>query len=560
MIVNRCTSAACLIVTIVTSLTMTDSAVACGGFFCQQVPINQAGEQIIFRRDGNQVTAVVLILYAGEAEDFSWVLPVPGIPELSTGSDLVFAPLEVASRPQFNLAVTGFPCPRSIGLDGLASTGSADSDDAAPGEPDVEILESLSVGPFAVQIVTSTNAQALAQWLADNDYDLTDRGRELIEPYVLDDMNFVAMKLRQDQAVGDIQPLILRYESDTPMIPIQLTAVAAESNMGVLVWILGESRAVPLNYLHVTPNYTRLNWYAGTNNAYASYQSLITAAMDEAGGQGFATDYAGSDLDFLSQLPTVESLSDELVRLSAIEDDAQFVAALAGGFVFSRTKVLEILGRNLPLADGEQEFVYQVPELLSASFTPEELAAARAAIVVELNETVIDPLRDTLNVLSGAPYMTRLYTTLSPEEMTLDPRFSFNPDLGDQQLERSARLDLSCTGSLTRWKVTLGAGTGRDGEHVIDGLGAPPGFFLAPPQIDQDSVWRTETVSTSGPPQVVTQKQFPVAQVTTDGTPGGFPICGAGVAECGAGAAGALLLLLGLRIVSARGRRLNRSP
>ena len=40
-------------------------------------------------------------------------------------------------------------------------------------------------------------------------------------------------------------------------------------------------------------------------------------------------------------------LGDELVRLSSIEDDARFVAELARGFVFTQTKVLEVLGRNL---------------------------------------------------------------------------------------------------------------------------------------------------------------------------------------------------------------------
>ena len=90
---------------------LNDTAFPCGGLFCQQVPIDQAGEQIIFRQDGDVVTAIILIQYVGDAEDFSWVVPVPGIPELSTGSDLVFGPLESATRPQFNLITTGDACP-----------------------------------------------------------------------------------------------------------------------------------------------------------------------------------------------------------------------------------------------------------------------------------------------------------------------------------------------------------------------------------------------------------------------------------------------------------------
>ncbi|MCH8147790.1 MAG: DUF2330 domain-containing protein [Planctomycetes bacterium] len=490
-------------------------AEACGGFFCQAVPIDQAGEQIIFRQDGDMVTAVVLIQYVGDASDFSWIVPVPGIPEFSTGSDLIFAPLEFATRPQFVLETTGETCPQPrndlgfIGLGGSAPT-ATDGEDAADA---VEIVQELSVGPFDVLVLSSDDAEALAKWLEENDYDLSDRGEELIAPYVEEGMNFVALRLQQDKGVGDLQPLIMRYQSERPMIPIRLTAVAAKLDMGVIVWLLGDSRAVPLNYLHVTPNYTRLNWYLGTTSAYASYQGLITAAMDEAGGQGFATDYAGRDPALVSRLPQVEPLDAELDRISSF-GDADFVAALASGFVFPQSKILEILRRNLLLPAVNDDFIYQVPALLEDVFTPEELSAGRAGILAELINDVLGPLAETLAVFDGDPFLTRLYTTLSPEEMTLDPIFDFNPDLEDQPLERRAKMDVECTSRGTHWSLTLGSGTGRDGELVIEGNGLPPGF--TPPVILQDAVWRSETVAATGPPTVVTQKQFVVAQINGD--------------------------------------------
>ena len=57
----------------------------------------------------------------------------------------------------------------------------------------------------------------------------------------------------------------------------------------------------------------------------------------------------------------------------------------------------------------------------------------------------ITPLAETLTVFAGDPYLTRFFTTLSADEMTLDPEFSFNPDLGDQQLERNATLKIDCS-------------------------------------------------------------------------------------------------------------------
>lgn len=527
---------------------------ACGGFFCQLVPIDQAGEQIIFRQNGNQITAIVLIQYAGDADDFSWVVPVPGIPELSTGSDLVFSPLEFATRPQFILEQEGSPCAPlqfpGFGASPVDSTGNGSEDDG------VEILDMLTVGPFDIQIVASDDPDALATWLDVNNYDLSDRGRDLIAPYVAEGMNFVALRLRQDQGVGDLQPLIMKYESDGPTIPIRLTAVAAQPDMGVVVWLLGPSRAVPSNYLHVTPNYTRLNWYFGTFNAYASYQGLITAAMNEAGGQGFATDYAGHDLaTMLTQLPSPEPLQAEIVRLSAVLDTAQFIADLAGFGVFPQTKVLEILRRQLPLPEDQDEFVYQVPELIRDIFSMEELDAVRNPILTELSDTVIDPLNETLTVFDGDPYMTRLYTTLSPEEMTLDPTFTFNPDLEDQPLQRNAKLHTRCDLlSGTRWTLTLGEGTGRDGEVVIDGIGNPP--FFTPPVIAQDAVWRSETLRASGQGEVVTQKDFGVFQVVD--SQGTGSLCGSGSGLCGAGTASVLMIqIVGLRFMRRRRRQTN---
>lgn len=516
---------------------------ACGGFFCQLVPIDQAGEQIIFRKDGNTITAIVQIQYAGNASDFSWVVPVPGVPQLSTGSDLIFAPLELVTRPQFILERTGAPCPDLLNVFSLGGnappTATGDSTDVNDG---VEILQELSVGPFDIQIVSSNDAEALAIWLTDNNYDLSDRGRELITPYVDEGMNFVALRLQQDKGVGDLQPLIMRYTANQPMIPIRLTAVAAQADMGVIVWFLGSSRAVPLNYLHVTPNYTRLNWYAGTRSAYASYQGLITAAMNEAGGQGFATDYAGRSIDLLAQLPAVSTFTNELNRLATITSDAEMIASVAGGFVFQSDKVFEILRRELPLPVGEGEFIYLQSALLMDVFTADELAAGRTAIVTALNDTVIDPLTETLTVFDGDPYMTRLYTTLSPEEMTLDPIFSFNPDMDDQPIDRNATMNMSCSVLGSQWSLTLGLGTGRDQERVIDGIGSPPGF--TPPIINQDAVWRTETIEAVGPATLLTQKSFTVAQVTSDDAGVLLRVCGNSVVEGGAGTAGILMIIM----------------
>ena len=84
--------------------------IAGGAFFSTAESVDQSSEQIIFNQEGDLTTMMVRIRYTGEAQDFAWVIPVPSTPTISTGSDLLFTDLELATRPVFNLQRDGAGC------------------------------------------------------------------------------------------------------------------------------------------------------------------------------------------------------------------------------------------------------------------------------------------------------------------------------------------------------------------------------------------------------------------------------------------------------------------
>ena len=183
---------------------------------------------------------------------------------------------------------------------------------------------------------------------------------------------------------------------------------------------------------------------------------------------------------------------------------------------------------------------YGIPSILEDVLGSEVISAARTPIINELIDSIVLPLEATLEVFDGMPYMTRLFTTLSPEEMTVDPIFSFNPDLDDQQLDREATMTRSCVSGETHWELTLGEGTGRDGELVIRGVGEPS--FSGAPEIAQSAVARSLRLGVSGDGEVVTDNDFETALVgeaTEKPAPilPFFGLCGAGLvvplAACG---------------------------
>ncbi len=489
---------------------------ACGGFFCTTVPINQAAEQIVFSQQGDQVSAMVRIVYSGNAEDFSWVVPVPDTPEISLGANATFADLDFATRPQFQLRQQGDVCEADQPI--FFPANSAAEEAADSGGAGVTIEEELTVGPFDIDIVSSDNADDMSIWLQDNGYLLTDSGRALIEPYVLAGMKFVALKLKSGESSGSIQPLIMKYPSEKPMVPIRLTAVAAEDDMGVLVWVVNNTRAIPENYQHVVPNYTRLDWYSGTTNAYASYQTLVTDAMNEAGGQGFATDYAGPLSDAIhSSLTSADIVEENLVQLDAIPDNARYVA----NSLFLTTDpagAVASLRSILPLPDGFDTNLYFDENQLTAVFTPDELRQARIDVRASIVSRELEPINNSVELLPQGSYLTRLFTTLSADEMTLDPTFNYNATMPDQPRLREAMLDASCDNDVSQWSLTLGEGTGREGQKVLEVTGQPiPGFSLPQPVIDQPAAFQRQLTSADAEPELLFEANVGVLQIAADG-------------------------------------------
>ena len=74
---------------------------ACGGFFCNNVPVEQEGEDIVFAVDeeNDETTVHVQITYTGAAEDFAWIVPIPTIPSIVLSTDRMFQELSMRMKP-----------------------------------------------------------------------------------------------------------------------------------------------------------------------------------------------------------------------------------------------------------------------------------------------------------------------------------------------------------------------------------------------------------------------------------------------------------------------------
>lgn len=324
-------------------------AQACGGFFCGQAPVDQTAERILFEVGEDSVTMTTQISFSGRAEDFAWILPLSAVPDpdsLAEFPQQALTALDANTGPIFNPPQD----PACYAYDECAGCvqSLASTPDASESEVTVQIRT--VVGNYDVAVIESEDPEALIDWLRENDYRITRPMEPYIERYTAEGMKFLALKLIDTADVSDIKPFRFTLPGTAPSIPLRMTALAAEPEMSILVFVLGQQRYEGKNWanLEIRDDEIRFNPFSPGFTAQTNWTRLVAQAADAAGGQGWVTEFAG---------PTA------------------------------------------PYAD-------QVRQQLSNGFLAEDFVPAATEL---------------LGVLEAHPYMTRLYTRLSAEEMTSDP-------------------------------------------------------------------------------------------------------------------------------------------
>jgi len=261
---------------------------ACGGFFCTNVPVDQAAERIIFAvNDGDgTIDAYVQINYTGAPDSFAWVVPVPNPPKLDIANMPMLRELDRLTQPVYMAPPLTDAC-RQVQR-GVFSAGAPAPVPSA--KDNVTVFDQGSVGPFNYAVVGSEDPKALVNWLKENKYQITPPMEPLVDVYVQAKMVFLAMKLQPGKQVRDIQPVKMTYKSIKPMIPLRLTAVAATPNMVVLTWILSKMQAAPENYgvAKVADDDIVFTGFGGNN-----YSQLAGQRLSDYKGRAFITEFAG---------------------------------------------------------------------------------------------------------------------------------------------------------------------------------------------------------------------------------------------------------------------------
>jgi len=231
------------------------------------------------------------IRYDGDPETWGWILPVkPGaVIELST--DAWFETLDAATTtsvfaPPVNCGNSGssFDC-------GCASYASDAGGGLENGSDNpVNVVHRGTVGPFDTVTLSTKTPGVLDDWLQTAGFAVPPDSSPIIDAYIKEGFDFIALKLQPDKSVTDMKPVRVVSPGATPTLPLRMVAIGTGANVAITLFVISEGRWGAKNFGNSEVPVDLLTWDFSDNSS--NYSTLRQKALAENSGATWLTTFA----------------------------------------------------------------------------------------------------------------------------------------------------------------------------------------------------------------------------------------------------------------------------
>lgn len=302
---------------VVASIGVPTQAYACGGCFISQSENTQVtGHRMVLSLSNTQSTLYDQISYSGSPESFAWILPIQGQVEVGLSSDLLFATLE-------SLTETTILSP-TIDCTGGCFNGSGSGVGPGPGPgptgstgSGVEVIAQAVVGPYETVQLSASDPQALANWLASHGYVIPADVQDVVDSYVVDGFDFLAMRLVPGQGVDAMRPVRITTPGAGLTLPLRMVAAGTGATTAVTLWVVSEGRYQPQNFPSFTIEQEELVWdWDVSKSNYSALRKQRFAESD-----GFAWHLETAEPQYANNFQNLISLAQDDPQASGYGDE-----------------------------------------------------------------------------------------------------------------------------------------------------------------------------------------------------------------------------------------------
>ena len=190
--------------------------------------------------EDNTETLVLQTSFQGDAKDFAYIIPTPKKPEVTKISEDIFDNLlDLTIFQNTNIAVP------------LAQEGGFGTDTASK---EVNVVEEKEVGLYDVKILSATDADALYDWLKDNNFSYPENKKYILDDYIQNEWFFTTAKISTESITSDIEtklhrgkltPLKLVFQTENIVFPLKISGVIDEKKIPSDIYSISANPETP---------------------------------------------------------------------------------------------------------------------------------------------------------------------------------------------------------------------------------------------------------------------------------------------------------------------------
>lgn len=317
--------------------------------------------QVILARQGNTTTVTMQSDFEGSVKDFAMVVPVPEVPgedDIRVVDIDVFNKLDAYSGPRLVEYFDEHPCYSDDWGDEYAEDdwgfgGGADEFGESEEEKErfgVKIEARYSIGEYDILILNASRSKGLEKWLIQEGYNIPKGARDVLEPYIKNDMKFFVVKVNLDSyeksGSVELRPIQVSYRSEKFMLPIRLGMANGEGTQDMIVYILSDQGRAELTNYRTVDMPSNVNIPTFVDQDFGSfYTKTFTRAWERAGKNvallEYAWDISGEQPVKCDPCPTPPLVYGDLYKAGSywIEDLGDWGGGYSGDLFLTRLHV-----------------------------------------------------------------------------------------------------------------------------------------------------------------------------------------------------------------------------
>jgi hypothetical protein len=199
-------------------------------------------------------------------------------------ADVLFDSIDTMTATQINPPPLNCPGPPSNCAFGYATAGAAGNAALGDASGSVIVTKQQNVGPYETVQLHATDSSALNAWLSTNGFVIPAAVTPVIDAYVSEGFDFLAMKLLPDQGVQAMRPVRVTSQGASLSLPLRMASVGTGATVGISIWVVSDGRYEPSNfpYFHIDDSQLVWDWSTSSSN-YTTLRAQNEATLGNKG-------------------------------------------------------------------------------------------------------------------------------------------------------------------------------------------------------------------------------------------------------------------------------------